>query len=89
MVWDTEDEDGSEVRVMDEPHEAALRIVGLEDPEIGKLMGFPATRRQLLDKLQVQVIVFHDRIETEALFPIEPIDCQMCTPTCRRGGLRG
>ena len=81
MAWDTEDEDGSKIRVMDKPHKTALRIAGFEDQNISKLMGFPATKRQLLDKLQVRVVVFHDRIEVKAIFPIEPINCQKCTPS--------
>jgi len=31
------------------------------------------TKRELLDKLQVQVVVFRDRIEVKAIFTIEPI----------------
>jgi len=76
MAWDTDDEDGSKIRFMDKPHKTALRIVGFEDQDIIKVMGFPATRRELLDKLQVQVVVFHvNKIEVKSIFPIEPIDC--------------
>ena len=80
MAWDTETEDGSKVRLADEPHKITLRIAGFEDQDASRVLGFPATRRELLDKLQAQVVVFHDRIEVKAIFSIEPIDCQLCTP---------
>jgi len=81
MAWDTESEDGSKVRVADKPHKIALRIAGFEDQDISKVTGFPSTRRLLLDKLQVLVVVCYDRIEVKAIFPIGPINCQLCTPT--------
>ena len=82
MAWNTENEDGNMVKVVEKPHKTALQIADFEDRDISKLMGFPATRRELLDKLQVRVVVFHDRIEVKALFPIEDIYCQECTSTC-------
>ena len=81
MAWNTENEDGSKIRLVDKPHRTALRIAGFEDQDASRVMGFPTTRRQLLDKLQVQVVVFYDRVEVKAIFPVEPIDCQKCTPT--------
>lgn len=39
-------------------------------------MQFPASQRELLDRLQVKLVVFDDRVEVKALFPIEPIYCQ-------------
>jgi len=81
MAWNTETEDGSRVRVVDKPHRIALQIVRFEDQDISKVMGFPSTRRLLLDKLQVRVVVYYDRIEVKAIFPIETINCQLCTPT--------
>jgi len=79
MAWNTEIEDGSKIRLVDEPHKIALRIAGFEDQDASRVMGFPATRRELVDKLQAQVVVFHDRIEVKAIFPVEPINCQKCT----------
>jgi len=79
MAWNTENEDGSMVKVMDKPHKTALKIVGFEDKSISKAVYFPATRRELLDKLQVRVVVFPDRIEVKAVFPIEAIYYQKCT----------
>ena len=81
MVWNTENEDGSMVRVVDKPHKTALRIVGFEDKEANNILHFPATRRELLDMLQVRIVVFMDRIEIKAVFSIEPIDYQMYTST--------
>ena len=78
MAWNTENEDGSMVKVIEKPHKTALQIAGFEDKGISKLLGFPATRRELLDKLQVRLIVFHDRIKVKALFPIKDIYYQKC-----------
>jgi len=48
-------------------------------PPLFKLIHYP--KRELLDKLQVRVVVFRDRIEIKAIFPIEPIYSQKCTST--------
>ena len=88
MAWNTENEDGSMVRLVDKPHQVALKVVGFEDRKLSDTLGFPASRRELLDKLQVKLVVFNDRIEVNALFPIQPINIQLCTST-RGRGLRG
>jgi hypothetical protein len=88
MAWNTENKYCSMVRLVDEPHQVALRMVSFEDTELSKTSDFPTSRRQLFDKLQVKLAVFNDRIEVNALFPVEPICIQLCTST-RRGGLRG
>ena len=67
------------VRLIDKPHETALQVIGLEDKNVSESLHFPATKRELLDKLQVRVVVFRDRIEVKAIFPIEPIYSQKCT----------
>lgn len=77
LDWDTETEDGQKQRIVDKPHKVALKIVSFEDKEITKILNFPATKRELLDLLQVRVVVFMDRIEVNALFPIKPINCQL------------
>lgn len=79
MAWNTENEDGTMVRSMDKPHRTALRVVGFEDKDLTKIIGFPATKRELFDKLQLKLVATPDRIEVKGLFPIEPIDCQLCT----------
>lgn len=79
MAWNTENEDGSMIRLVDEPHKTVLQIAEFEDQDVSRVMGFPATKREILDKLQAQVVVFHDRIEIKAIFLIEPINCQKCT----------
>ena len=88
MAWNTENEDGSMVRVVDKPHDTALKIVGIEDNSLTKTLFFPATKRELLDKLQVRVVVFMDRAEVKAVFPIEPIDCQLFRPDYRSAHCR-
>jgi len=40
---------------------------------------FPGTKRDMLNKLQMRLVVFNDRIEVDGLFPIEPINIQSCT----------
>jgi hypothetical protein len=87
MAWNTENEDGSMVRLVDQPHKVALKVVGFEDKELSQTLGFPASKRELFDKLQVKLIVFSDRIEINGLFPIQPIDIQSLVST--RGDRRG
>ena len=77
MAWNTENKDGSKVKLVDRPHKTALRIVSFEDRDITKTMHFPATKRELLDMLQVRVMVFMDRVEIKAIFPVEPIENQL------------
>lgn len=79
MAWNTESEDGQRVRIVDGPHTNVLRIVGLEDKDMN--LDFPTTRRQLLDLLQTKLVVFEDRVEVKAIFPIEPIRHRLCTST--------
>ena len=79
MAWNTETEDGQKVRIVDTPHLNVLRIVGLEDKDMN--LDFPTTRRQLFDLLQTRLVVFEDRVEVKAVFPIEPIAHQLCTST--------
>ena len=73
------------VRLVDKPHQIALKVVGFEDRKLGDTLGFPASRRELLDKLRVKLVVFNDRIEINGLFPIQPINIQLCTSTRGRG----
>lgn len=81
LAWNCEDEneEGKMVKVLETPHKNTLKIVELGDQDIGKIIGFPTTRRELLDKLQVHVVVFNDIIKVNSLFTLEPIDCQKCT----------
>lgn len=79
MAWDTETEDGKKVRIVDTPHLNVLRIVGLDEQDMN--LDFPTTRRQLLDLLQTKLVVFEDRVEVKAIFPIEPVRHQLCTST--------
>jgi site-specific DNA recombinase len=83
MNWNTETEEGEMLRVVDKPHKTALRIVGFENKELSKILHFPATKRELLDMLQARVIVFNNRVEVKAIFPIEPIDNQLLHPGYR------
>jgi len=73
------------VRLVDAPHRAVLKMVGFEDAELSRTAGFPTSKRQLLDRLQMKLTVFNDRIEVNGLFPIEPIGVQLCAYTRGRG----
>jgi site-specific DNA recombinase len=83
LDWDTETEDGRKIRTVDKPHQTVLTIVGLDDQELSRALHFPATRRELLDLLQVRVVVFEDRIEVKAIFPFKPIDYQLLCSGCK------
>jgi hypothetical protein len=81
MAWNTENEDGSMVKVVEKPHKMALKIADLDDASLTKITGFPATKRDWLDKLQVRLTAFEDRMEVNGVFPIAPIDYQKCHST--------
>ena len=79
MVWNTENEDGSMFRQVDQPHEAALNVISLVDKQPSHKLAFPGSKRELFNKLQIKPVIFSDRIEINALFPIAPIGVQLCT----------
>jgi len=82
MAWNLETEDGQMVRTVDKPHQMILKILGLDSVDMTKVFQFPSTKRELLDKLQVRVVVFPDRSDINAALPIAPIVYQKCTSTC-------
>lgn len=86
MAWNTEEEDGRMVRLVNTPRKAVLQIVGLGSTDVSRSVQFPATPRELLQKLQVRVVVFHDRIDINVIFTIEPIYHQKCTSSYQREG---
>jgi site-specific DNA recombinase len=73
MAWNTENEDGSMFRIVDKSHQTALKVISLEEKDLGSLIQFSTSWRELLDELQVRLVVFDDRVEVKALFPVEPI----------------
>lgn len=83
------DDNGRMERMINEPHRTVLGLLDVDREEVSRLMQFPSTRRELLDKLQVRLIVFDDRIEVRSLLPIKPIYSQKCTSPFRRGGFKG
>jgi hypothetical protein len=86
MAWNTENEEGSMIRLTDRPHQTALKVIGFEDSTLSATLGFPASKREMLNKLQTHLVVFNDGIEVNGLFPIAPINNQLCTSA---GGTRG
>jgi site-specific DNA recombinase len=91
MAWNLEDpaiEDKSVmVRTMDEPHNTVLKVLGIGDGDLSGIMQFPTTQRELFDKLQLRLVVFKDKIEVKAVFPMPDIKNQECTFT--KGYTRG
>jgi hypothetical protein len=85
MAWNLEDgaiEDKSVmIRTMNEPHNAVLMLLGIGDNELSDKMQFPTTQRELFDKLQLRLVVFKDKIEVKAVFPMPDIKNQECTFT--------
>jgi DNA repair exonuclease SbcCD ATPase subunit len=77
--FNLEDDEGQMVRIGDMPHKTVLGLVGINSKEVSQVMQFPATRRELLNRLQLKVNVFYDRIEVNALFPVPSISSQKCT----------
>ena len=85
MAWNLEDgeiEDKSVmVRIMDEPHKNVLKLLDIGNGELSDTMQFPTTQRELYDKLQLRLVVFKDKIEVKAVFPMPDILNQECTFT--------
>ena len=79
MAWNTENEDGSMVRLVDKPHRTVLALINAEDKGISDAVQFPAVKRELLDMLQMRLVAYDDRVEVKAIFPIETISRQLCT----------
>jgi len=77
--WNLENEDGTMYRLVFQTHDEVLKLVEKDDPSQSKAEGFPTSKRQMLDKLQVRLSVFDDRVEVKSLFPVEPIGIQSCT----------
>lgn len=89
MAWNTEDEvEGHMVRTVDKPHQAVLQVIGLENKDLTKVEGFPASKRELLDKFQVKLVVYPDRLDVKSGFDIEPINYQNVTSTREGAGNR-
>jgi site-specific DNA recombinase len=80
LDWNPEIEDGRMVRTIDKPHKTASTIIGFEDKELTSILSFPATKREVLDLLQVRLIAFADRVEVKAIFPIKSIANQLLRP---------
>jgi nitrogen regulatory protein PII len=74
------------MRSMDKPHTTVLKILGFGDKELSQIMHFPATKCELLDKLKVRLVVFEDRIEVKAVFPVGAIGYQSAFLSDERTG---
>jgi site-specific DNA recombinase len=82
MVWNLKNEDGTDFRLVDWPHEAIFEAIESKDGDKAKHKYFPKNKREVLDLLQVRLMVYTDRIEIKAIFPIEPIIKQLSEPDC-------
>ena len=83
------DDDLQMIRIGDAPHDTVMEFVGIDRKEVSKLMQFPTTTRELLDRLQVRVVAFDERTEVKALFPIAPISSHKCTSSYQGEGDKG
>jgi len=83
MAWNTENEDGSMIRLVDKPHRTVLALINAEDKDVSDAVQFPAVKRELLDMLQVRLVAYEDRVEVKSIFPIEKINRQLCTSSRR------
>ena len=91
FTWNQEDPSTEErvmVRVIDKPHANILQKLGLGYSELSEDFQFPLTQRELFDKLQLRLVVFKDKIEVKAVFPIPDIMPQECTSTSLPRGKR-
>jgi len=79
MAWNTENEDGSMVRLVDKPHRTVSTLVNSENKDTSDAAHFPTDKRELLDMLQVRLVAFEDRVEVKAILPIKTIRRQLCT----------
>ncbi len=83
------DDDLRMIRIGDVPHDTVMEFAGIDRKEVSKLMQFPTTKRELIDRLQVRAVVFGDRTEVNALFPIRPISSHKCTSPAKGKGIKG
>ncbi|MFZ2036443.1 MAG: recombinase family protein [Dehalococcoidales bacterium] len=70
-------------KTTDEPHKKVRTMLNVGDNDLSERMQFPTTQRELFDKLQLRLIVFKDKIEVKAVFPMPDITYQECTLTSR------
>jgi len=68
-------------KITDEPHNNALKILGMGNSNFSDFTQFPTSQRELYDKLQLRLIVFKDKIEVKTIFPIPDILNSECTVT--------
>jgi hypothetical protein len=68
-AWATEDSGGG-LKLL-EKTKPAIRIAGLEGIGPMDCTTSPAIKRQIMNKLQVKLVVFHDRIEIRCQIPFE------------------
>jgi len=56
-----------------------LKLFGVGSGDLSDVMQFSTTQRELFDKFQLRLVVFEDKIEVKAVFPMSDILCQECT----------
>jgi len=66
----TEDNGGG-VKILEQT-KPTCKIYGFDDIEPMESITSQTAKRQLLDKLQLKLVVFNDRIEIRCQIPIEP-----------------
>lgn len=56
-----------------------MKLFGVGSGDLSDVMQFSTTQRELFDKFQLRLVVFEDKIEVKAVFPMSDILCQECT----------
>jgi len=80
MVFNLEGEEaeGVMIQTMVQPHEYLKNLLTNGSKDMSEKAQLPTTSREWLDLLQLQLVVFKDKIEVKASIPIPDIQTQEC-----------
>jgi site-specific DNA recombinase len=83
MVFNLEGEEaeGVMLQVMTEPHEYIKNLLTNGSKDMSEKVQLPTTPREWLDLLQLQLVVFKDKIEVKSTIPLPDIQTQECVLT--------
>ena len=84
MAWNREDETTEEskmIRSEEEPHQFMHQLLTIGSKDLSEKKQIPTTPRGWFDLLQLQLVVFQDKIEVKARIPMPDIQAQECVLT--------
>jgi len=84
MAWNLEDETTEESRMIksvEEPHEYIKNLLTTGNKDLSEKTQLPTTPREWFDLLQLQLVVFKDKIEVKSTIPLPDIQTQEYTVT--------